>query len=146
MSFVRIDWNPDRAALRRLGVTLFAGFAVIGAAVWFLGGSFARTRDLGFFVWGPLPWFLVLPAAVLALALLVPEAARPLYKAWMGIAFVLGTVVSTVLLAAIYWVLFSAVGGALRLFGRDPMRRRPRGSLWVPHPDAPPPERYLRQY
>lgn len=148
MSLVKIDWNPDRAALRRFGITVFVGFALIGAAFWLFGGSLARTRETGTLVWGPLPWFLGIPAAVMLLALAAPEASKPLYRVWMGVAFVVGTLVSAVLLAAIYWILFAAVGVVLRLCGRDSLRGRATAadSLWVPHPETPSAARFRRQF
>ena len=33
MSMVRVDWNPDRAALRSFGRTVFIGFTIIGLGV-----------------------------------------------------------------------------------------------------------------
>jgi len=147
MSLVKIDWTPDRPALRRFGVTVFVGFAILGAAVWLLGGSLARTRETGAFVWGPLPWFLGIPAAVMLLALVAPAASLPLYRVWMGVAFVVGTIVSSVLLAAVFWLLFAAFGLILRLKGRDSLRRRGAGgTLWTEHGAEASAERYLRQY
>ncbi len=133
MSLVRIDWNPDRKGYRKFGIAVFVGFTAIGALTWLLGGSLALTRESGRFVWGPLPWFTLIPAAVLVLSLVAPRACRPLYVVWMGIAFVMGTVVSTILLSVIYWFLFGAIATMFRLRRRDKLAlREPAGaaSTW----------------
>jgi hypothetical protein len=148
MSLVRIDWNPDRKGYRKFGVAVFVGFSLIGALVWLLGGSLAATRETGRMVWGPLPWFTLVPAAVLLLSLVAPRACRPLYVAWMGIAFVMGTIVSNVLLAAIYWGLFGLIATIFRLRRRDRLvlREPALPSVWTEAAPVPARERYERQF
>ena len=149
MSMVRIDWSPDRDALGRFGRTVFVGFTIIGVAVWFWGGSFAATRDGDGVVWGALPWFVGLSALVWALAAWAPAAARPIYLVWMAVGFVMGTIISTVLLAAIYWILFGFIALCFRLRGRDRLRIRTAPAQdegWVVRNGATPRERYQRQF
>lgn len=148
MSLVRIDWNPDRAGYRKFGIAVFVGFTILGALAWLLGDSFAATRETGRMVWGPLPWFTLIPAAILLLSIVAPRACRPLYVVWMGIAFVMGTVVSTILLAIIYWGLFGGIATIFRLRRRDRMTlREPAAgaSTWV-EAAAVPREQYERQF
>ncbi len=148
MSLVRIDWNPDRAGYRKFGVAVFVGFTIIGALTWLLGGSLAATRETGRLVWGPLPWFTLVPAAVLVLSLVAPRACRPLYVVWMGFAFVMGTVVSTILLAVIYWILFGGIATLFRLRRRDRLvLREPSAgaTAWV-EAAAVAREQYERQF
>jgi len=98
---------------------------------------------------GHLPWFIGLSGAVYALPLFAPRASRPLYLVWMGIAFVMGTIISTILLALIYWILFGIVALCFRVFGRDRLRLNtspPDATTWVPHAGVPAPERYERQF
>ncbi len=67
----------------------------------------------------------------------------------MGIAFVMGTIISTILLALIYWVMFGFVSLCFRLMGRDRLHlKTPQAgsSNWVAHPGVPPKERYERQF
>jgi len=148
MSLVRIDWNPDRAGYRKFGTAVFVGFTLLGALAWLLGGSLAATRATGSMVWGPLPWFTLVPAGVLLLSVLAPRACRPLYIAWMGVAFVMGTLVSNVLLAVIYWVLFGAIAAIFRLRRRDRLvLREPLGaSTWADAAVVGARDRYERQF
>lgn len=140
MSLVRIDWHPDAEAMRRFGRTLFIGFALIGVVLWFFGGSYDATKAQGSVVWGPLPWFLLVPLGIWLVAIASPRAARPFYLVWMSIAFVMGTIISTVLLAAIYWVIFGLIAICFRIGGRDRLGLKPikdRESNWVDRDAAP---------
>jgi len=138
MSVVKIDWNPDIAGYRSFGRAVFIGFTLIGLLLWWKWGTASH-----------LPWFIGIPAAIWVLTLVAPRASRPLYVAWMGIAFVMGTIVSTVLLAAIYWVLFGFVALCFRLLGRDRLLlKEPEAgkATWVAHAGVPPRQRYERQF
>jgi hypothetical protein len=148
MSLVNIDWNPDRKATRKFGITVFVGFTILGAALWLLGGKLGLSREAGRMIWGSLPWFVLLPVPVMLLALLWPRGARPFYWVWMGIAFVMGTVMSTILMAVTYWVVFGTIATIFRLRRRDRLVLRDPGggSLWVETAGAPPRERYERQF
>ena len=149
MSVVKIDWTPDKAGYRKFGIAVFVGFTIIGALIWLFGGSFRATRETGSFVWGSLPWFTLIPLAVLALTLVAPRACRPLYLVWMGFAFVMGTVVSTILMAVIYWVVFGGIATIFRLKKRDRMAlREPAAgaSVWMEVAAAPAREQYERQF
>lgn len=149
MSMVVIDWTPDRAALQRFGRTVFLGFTIIGLAIWFFGGAFAATRESGSFVWGALPWFMGVSGAVWLVAAVFPAGARPIYLVWMAIGFVMGTIISTILLATIYWVLFGFIALCFRLRGRDRLRMKSApadGEGWVKREGATPRERYLRHF
>ncbi|HEX5138911.1 MAG TPA: SxtJ family membrane protein [Planctomycetota bacterium] len=148
MSLVKIDWNPDRVGYRKFGVAVFVGFSLIGALSWLAGGSLAATRATGHMVWGPLPFFTLVPAAVLLLSIVAPRACRPLYMAWMAAAFVMGTIMSNVLLAFIYWVLFGAIATIFRLRRRDRLvLRDPLGaSIWSEAGTVAEKDRYVRQF
>ena len=138
MSVVKIDWSPDVAGYRSFGRAVFIGFTLIGLFLWWTWGTA-----------GHLPWFIGISGAVYLLTLVAPQASRPLYLVWMGIAFVMGTIISTVMLALIYWIIFGFVAICFRLAGRDRLRLKPPASgasTWVAHPGVPAKERYERQF
>jgi hypothetical protein len=138
MSVVQIDWNPNAAGYRSFGKSVFIGFTLIGLLLWWAWGTYDHVV-----------WFVAIPAAVWALTIFAPRASRPLYFVWMGIAFVMGTIVSTILLAFIYWVIFGFVALCFRLRGRDRLHLREPASgasAWVDHKGVPPRERYERQF
>ena len=74
-----------------------------------------------------------LGAALVAVGLLVPPAARAFHTAWMKFAALLGHVNSRVLLTLMYYLVVTPYGFVTRLAGRDPLRRRGSRaeSYWV---------------
>jgi hypothetical protein len=88
-------------------------------------------------------WFpyLLYPGAVLvALGALAPRTLKALYVGWMAMAFTLGTVVSTILLALCYYGVVTPVGWLARLCGKDFLQQKwhPQApSYWRPRPPVP---------
>ena len=110
MSMVQINWKPDSTELRKFGVSMIVGFAIIGGVLYW--------RDhvsvaYGCFVFGAVSGLLGLTGT---------RAALPIYVAWMAVAFVMGNIVSRLLLALVYYGLFTPMGLAMRLGGRDALR------------------------
>lgn len=139
---IEIDWNPDRRKLRQ-----FAAAAVVGFPL------------LGLLAVRMLPAALPSPPLVLAVAsalgvivglagLLHPPAVRPVYAALLALSLPFGMIVGVVVLAVIYFGIFTPFAVALRLAGTDPMQRRWRagGSYWSRRRPAPPAATYFRQY
>jgi hypothetical protein len=121
--FIKIDWTPSRRHLRTFGLTVLAGLAAAGAVLAWRRGS----PDT-------LVGFLVAGSATEACVLLAPGVAVWIYRAWMGLAFVMGWTVGPVLIGALYYLVITPIGLALRLTGRDPMGRRRKGpgeTYWV---------------
>ena len=138
MSLVQINWKPTPRELRKFGVVLFIGFALIGALLHWAGHRPAAA--LGCWAFGAIAGALGLTGTPLAL---------PLYWAWMGVAFVMGHIMSRVLLTVFYYGMITPVGWLMRLLGRDKLmlRRKPRATYW--QPVAPPPAKaagYERQF
>jgi len=80
--------------------------------------------------------------------LVAPTLLRPVFTAWMAAAFPIGWVVSRVVLAALYFLVFTPIATAFRLMGRDPLRRRrvPGASYWQPKPAPSDPAQYFKQF
>jgi hypothetical protein len=76
-----------------------------------------------------------------------PLVMRWVFTGWMVVAFPIGWTVSRIMLALLYYVVFTPMGLALRLIGRDALGlRRPRGeSCWVERPAVVEAKTYLRQ-
>jgi hypothetical protein len=84
-----------------------------------------------------------------AIGLVRPTAIRWVYTAWMVAAFPLGWTVSRLMLAAVFYVIFTPVALLFKSIGRDCLRLR-RGSnlptYWTPKPAALHTHDYFRQY
>jgi hypothetical protein len=73
-----------------------------------------------------------LGAALIALGIIQPPVLAPVYRGWMGLAFVISKVTTPVLLGAVYFLAITPIGILRRLTGHNPMRAGARGnSFWV---------------
>jgi hypothetical protein len=82
------------------------------------------------------------------LGLVAPTALRPVFTAWMVAAFPIGWVVSRVILAALFYLMFTPIALVFRLIGRDALRRR-RASLpsyWTPKAQPGDAAQYFKQF
>ena len=134
----KINWNPSPRELRKFGLTLLIAFPLVGLVL----------SVLKFESWRPFHICAGAGLFVSFCAFCLPPLGRLLYKLWMGIAFVLGTVVAPVFMGVIYFLIFTPMGLALRAFGKDSMLRRGRGSAsyWTPIRHRTTPRSYERQF
>jgi len=91
----------------------------------------------------------ILAATLGPLGLVRPAALRPIFVGWMMLAFPIGWVVSHVLLALVFYGLFTPLAVVFRLIGRDALalRRSPSArSHWQPRPQVTDPRRYFKQF
>lgn len=142
MSLVQIDWKPNAKKLREFGIAMIVGFAVIGSLLYYGVFPFGSAYPTAAFVcWA----FGVISGG---LGLTGSKAALPIYWLWMGIAFVMGSIISRIILVAVFFLVFTPMGLLGRLLGRDKLilRKPQKESYWVPvnHPSDK--KRYLRQF
>lgn len=139
MALVEINWQPTKRDLKFFGIGLAVFCAVIAWLCYRSDGEFEFVESV------------LTGAAVLAvgLSLLAPQSLRPVYFVFMVLAFPIGWVVSHVLLALVFYAVFTPVGLAMRLFGRDPMHRRfdaDAKTYWVPRQGEKTRNDYFRQF
>lgn len=138
MALIEINHNPSRRELRQFAGIWFPALAVvISYWVWQLSDATSA--------------LCVLTAALVAGAVGVarPTWFRYVYIGWMYAAFPIGWTVSHLVLGATYYLLFTPLGLAMRLFGRDPMRRKfdpTTSTYWIPRKERTDPDRYFRQF
>lgn len=77
-------------------------------------------------------FFLALAIIFLFITLIKPEILYPFNKLWMGFGFLLGMIVSRIVLGVIFFGLFTPMGLLMKAFGRDELRLtiRDRISHW----------------
>jgi hypothetical protein len=71
---------------------------------------------------------LILAAAAWPPLLTVPA------RWWSRVAFVLGWINGRILLSLVFFLFITPIGLLLRLFGQDPLARRPGRGGWTPYP------------
>lgn len=135
---IEINFHPSQKDLRVFAVLQVVFFCVVAGFV------YTRTNST---VW---------PAGVVAASVVVgvagwfrPTFMRVVYVAWMVAVFPIGWVVSHVLMAAIYFGLFTPIGLCMRMCGYDPLKRRfdrDASTYWERRPEQTDPQRYFRQY
>jgi hypothetical protein len=113
--------DEPRSSERNLGVTFAVVLALIGAV------KLYRGSDAGLY------W---LAAAVpfLACAYLWTAPLRPLNAVWHRLGLLLFTVVSPIVMGAVFFVTVAPIGLLMRLFGKDPLRLtidRAARSYWI---------------
>jgi hypothetical protein len=119
-------------------------FAVLWLLVW---------SGLAVWQWshGHSTWAMVLGAVALAfgpIGLVKPEAIRPVFAALTALTRPIGIVMTRVVLAVAYYLLFTPLALIFRLIGRDALSRKRRTDVrtyWSPRTDTQEPRRYLRQ-
>jgi hypothetical protein len=137
MALITVNWNPSRGDLRWFAGLVSSLIATIGAVAWWRGHS----PQLAVAIWGG-------AGLVGLVALLRPALIRPVFIAWMGLAYPVGWVVSHLLLGLIFYGVVTPIGLLMRRLGYDSMRRefdRATPSYWMPHEPADT-ARYFRQF
>ena len=130
---IEIKWNPDARALRRWGVTMAIVTGVAGAMFrWMAWGPLAAMHGLSPWLWG-------LGAVALVCAGTGSPLGLPVYRAWMGFAWLVGTVIGTVALGIVFFLVITPMAVVARLAGRDRLglHQPEKASMWRPLPQAP---------
>jgi hypothetical protein len=113
--------NLDKNNLRRFGITMGGAFLLITLFI------IIRQRQ------SVLPVFLISLIFFLS-AFGMPVLLRPLYIIWMRFAFILSWINTRLILIIMFYLIFTPVGLAIKLFGVDLLDRkiqRERGSYWI---------------
>jgi hypothetical protein len=117
--------KPSRRELRNFCLVMAIGLAIFGLLAWYKE-SVPATNALG-----------ICSALFLLAALVYPPVTRPLFAVWMILARILGYINTHILLALVFYTMFTVIGLTMRLFGRDPMDRTlqtDRDSYWHRRP------------
>lgn len=144
---VEIDFNPDTKTLRQFGFIAFVGFGALAALAYYEKLVFAF--GLGDARLAVAASVAALGLLALVLGLVAPRANRLLYVGLSLLAFPIGFVLSYVIMGALYFLIIGPIAVALRLAGRDPMRRArdpQAASYWTPARPARDKESYFHQY
>ena len=63
-------------------------------------------------------YFIVIGAALLLLAIIYPKVLKPLNKIWMGLAIVLGFIMSRIILTVLFYLVLTPISLLAKMFGK----------------------------
>ena len=132
-----IQWQPDDRRLRQFSI-----LCMLFSTILFVRGNL---HQVAFST-------LIVAAVLFAIGLaglLKPVFLRPVYVGWMIAVFPIGWMVSMLILAALFYGVFTPIGLCFRLLGRDALglKLQPgRDSYWIPKETPDDPRRYLQQF
>ncbi len=138
MQWSEVSFTPSSRVLRQFAALFLVVFG--GLAAWY--GVVRDEPRLATF-------FGIVAAVIGPLGLMVPQAVRPIFVAWIVMAFPIGWTVSRVLLALIFYGLFTPLGLVFRLMGRDRLdraRRPDRETYWRSKVQPTGTRGYFRQF
>ena len=123
--------------LKKFGLTLGAAFGILA----------------GFLFWkhaGSVTVFAGISVVFLLCAFVYPLVLKPVQKAWMTAALLMGWVMTRVILTALFYVAITPIGMILRLMGKDILDQNfdpKKQSYWQIRPQASrTPSDYEKQY
>lgn len=147
MAMIEVNWNPDRRQCRVFGLASLVVFGALG------GWAFFRHSIFGFGlaagagqVTGLVLCLLGLACGVLAL--IAPRALRWLYVGLSAVTLPIGLVISNVLVAVLFYAVFTPTALFFRLIGRDPLHRKfepGTRTYWTPRKPRADIRRYFHQ-
>jgi hypothetical protein len=98
--------KSEKKDLRNFGITFGVVLGILAGALWWKGKD---TYSI----------FAILSLAFFFFAFVLPGLFKPLQKAWMAFAVVLGFFMTKVILSILFYVVFTAIGLGSRLFGKQ---------------------------
>jgi hypothetical protein len=135
--FQRVKWRPDGKELRRFAVAMLVGFSLLGLfTAW-------RAKEIGngsVILWGI--------GASLAIGAFVPKLGRVVYLGVYLPTSIMSYVLSSVVLALMFFLLITPLGIILRLMGKDLLQqRRPKQKAgWAPVKRIKTEDNYYHQF
>jgi hypothetical protein len=79
-------------------------------------------------------FFIILGSGLVVLGAVFPFALKQIYRAWMGLAFTMGWIVSSLLIILLYYLMVTPIGLIARLVGKkflDLRFREEKGTYWI---------------
>ena len=132
MTWSEISWRPSDRQLRGFAFGCLL-FSLLFAARWnFLAGLLIGVGIV-----------------IATIGLLRPQWIRPLYMTWTIAVFPIGWTISKLVLALLFYGVFTPLGLLFRLLGRDTLNLKLQPgaeSYWITKETPKDPRRYLQQY
>ena len=133
-----MNHNPTRNQLRWFGLGLAFFFTILGVMI---------SRHSDFVLLPKILW--TFGGFLVATYYLAPKTRRPIFDTWTTLTFPIGWLLTHLVLALIFYGLFTPLGLVMRLFGRDTMGRKPTPettTFWLRRENPAEASRYFRQF
>ena len=137
MQWADIVKTPSDKMLRQFAGLFLVVFLGLAGWRWYQGNTGTWTTAIA-----------VIAIVVGVVGMAVPAAVKPLYKGWMIAAFPIGWTISHLLLATMFYLIFTPLAWIFRLSGRDLLRlkRQSRTAFWVDKRQPAATGDYFRQF
>jgi hypothetical protein len=126
-------------SIRSFAYVMAGAFFILAMLVFFFG----QIRERSF-------WIAGIAALFLLMFWFLPALLKPLYIFWMLLSFVLGWLMSRLLLTLLFFLVITPIGLVMRLFGKDILQQKTdvqRISYWIKRsPETISAERYEKQF
>ena len=132
--------NFSDKTIRNFGLVFAGMLGLIGGLIYWK----SQTIFIAKWLWGIGLLFLVF-------GFILPSVLRPFYTFWMFLSFVIGGVVSRIILTLLFFVVMTPIGLLMRLIGKDLLKekfdRNSDESYWVKKDEGEVPvEQYKKMY
>lgn len=129
--------KSEKKDLRNFGITFGVLFGLLSGLLWWKGKD---TYTI----------FLILSMSFFLLGFMLPALLKPLQKAWMTFAVILGWFMTRLILSVLFYIVFTFIGVVARLFGKDFLEMhidKSKDSHWLYRKQAPfTKENYEKQF
>ena len=139
MALIDVDWRPGAKDLRLFALLFLVFAGGLGGPVFYF--------KYGWVLAAKILW--IAAAVVGIVGLIRPKLILPVYVVMMAIGLPIGMVISTLLIAVIYYLVLTPIGLIARLVGYDPMKRQFEPTLetyWIRRAPTTDVRRYFRQF
>ena len=113
--------KSEKKDLRNFGLIIGFALGLLSGLLWWRGKD---TYSI----------FAIIASAFILFGLLLPNLLKPLQKAWMTLAVIMGWIMTRVILSILFYIVFTAIGGISRLLGKqflDLKIDRSINSYWI---------------
>jgi uncharacterized membrane protein len=131
--------NLDSSAkeIKKFGLVIMVALTIIASIIYYKSGySIIINYLLGSGI------------VLLVSAILSPNILVPIYKVWMSLAFILGSIVSRIILTILFYFLISPIGIIIKIFGNDIINLKidkERKSYWIKKDEKAKPDEQIRK-
>jgi hypothetical protein len=119
--------KSEKKDLRNFGITFGVVLGILAGALWW---NEKDTYSI----------FVILSLAFFFFGFALPSFLKPLQKAWMAFAVVLGFFMTKVILSILFYIVFTSIGLTSRLFGKQFLNLKidnSRKSYWIRRKQEP---------